>query len=436
MLQYLVSEWPGATRAQDKDGYTPLKHLIERYAFQEQAAMIAFLVDADPASCSVADKWQFTPFYKFCLTWCRGRSEEDLHEQELLATKLLKAYPDAVRQRSSMLEESPLHAICRIPSRSKNKTVLIELLLKAYKEGASVMSSLGCLPIHCAVTSGTSVEVLKLLLDAYPKALCRRANVRRNLLVEAASSDLAAADMLKYLLKRSPNLVYTASGATRRLPLHTAASTGSCTFEKFKLLYEAYPEAVMIFDGDEYLPIHHALLKLAHRIVDPLSEAAAKIRFLLKQRPETVNLQPPQRAHSSLTAYQFSQMYSLDDYTVRLLLQACPEADPERAKKLNYAARRQLMFLAFAARTKIPQILLKGSTYSAAHASSSSVDGDGDGRRRGERDVRDAVGDAGRRTTGVAMTESVTSANFVYYLRRVMNIGDDMELLRHIASFL
>jgi hypothetical protein len=83
------------------------------------------------------------------------------------------------------------------------------------------------------------------------------------------------------------------------------------------------------------------------------------------------------------------------------MLRACPEADPQKLREMNYAARRQLLFLAFAAITGAQQ---GASTVAAAGKSS----------RR--------VGRGG--------------AEFITHLRRLMYIGEDLGLLKHVASFL
>jgi hypothetical protein len=78
----------------------------------------------------------------------------------------------------------------------------------------------------------------------------------------------------------------------------------------------------------------------------------------------------------------------LPSYIKRLLLRACPEADPRRLRKLNYKARREAMFLAFSAVTRQQQ---KG---------------------KGK------------------------ASSFVWELRRLMRLDEDMSLFKHIVSFL
>ena len=47
--------------------------------------------------------------------------------------------------------------------------LLIESLLSAYKEGASIVDSSEYLPVHCAIEGENGVDVLEPLLNAFPE---------------------------------------------------------------------------------------------------------------------------------------------------------------------------------------------------------------------------------------------------------------------------
>ena len=459
MLRYLVSGWPGATRAQENEGYTPLHYLFERSAFPEQAAMVAYLVDADPAVCSMKTADGSTPLFNLCRSYdgtfgelhCNGTTmtagplsasssssfspatranPDDLTK---MVAKLLAACPESVLQRGGD-DELPLHGICLNGSLTIDRLSTIKLLLSAYKEGASVKNNLSCLPVHYAVETNAPVEVLEVLFEAYPEALNSEANVEQNLLKNAVSR--RSIDLLQCLIQRSPILARTPC-TDGKLPLHAAARYG--TRRWVKLLYEAYPDAVRMFTTNKgRLPLHFAL-KDRWSGSSSLNDRAGIIRFLLKQFPGAVNVLMPSQAaavlndnddgddggddggaahdQSSITAYQFAVGRGVDDdFIVRLLLQACPEADPQRARELNYAARRQLMFLAFVARTETAAMRAANDLSSASSTSSAA-------KKKGQQQAasRTSAGDDG---------------SFVHQLRRLMDIGEDMGLLKHVASFL
>jgi hypothetical protein len=247
------------------------------------------------------------------------------------------------------------------------------------------------------------MEAFEVLVDAYPKALHKEANVQRNLLTLSLHARGSPTALVKYLLQRSPSLVCIVD-SQGYLPLHEATRLGNLNC--LALIYTAYPEAIQMTCNDT-LPLHIAIDLPYYP-----STNMGIIRFLLKQYPGGVQAQSPPPATTAAaaddfhegveneeglgTVYELSGVLGVDDYIVRLLLQACPDADPERAKELNYEARKPLMFLAFAARTDTEAM----RSYAAQGSACVSSDG------------------------------------FIHQLRRLMNIGDDLGLLRHIASFL
>jgi ankyrin repeat protein len=351
-----------------------------------------------------------------------------------MLSKLLAACPGAVSQKTKT-GELPLHRLCRGCSfTTKAELNLLKTLLSTFKEGASVVDAVGNLPVHCAMISGKCpVEALEMLLDAYPEALnTREANVQRNLLT--LTSFASSIDTLKYLLQRCLGLARIAD-RNGQLPFHAAARHSNV--DGLKLLYDAYPDAIRMSTIFGELPLHIALLSYS-RFPDPLSADADTIRLLLKLCPNAVNLQRPYTAAEmaalavaddnaeehvwdgdgvALTAYEQTEIDHVDDYIVRLLLQACPDADPERAKELNYAARRQLMFLAFSARTEMQMKRVSPAVFV----------GGGEPQKVYEEDERMKPP-----TTVIG----ITGSDFVYQLRRLMNVGEEMGLLRHIASYL
>jgi ankyrin repeat protein len=417
MLDYLLAEWPGATKAQDKDGYTPLHRLITRSAFPEQAVMIERLIDADPLSCGLVTNNGYTTFHLFC-----GWATDSSYACEL-STKLLAAHPSAISLKASGRGDLPLHVLCRNWV-LKNKLPLIESLLTAYKEGVSTMNSFGELPVHIAAYRDP--EVTFRLIKAYPEALSRESNIRNNILAIVASTTTNDFDfLLEYLIQHNPELAGIADG-NGKFPLHEIAHSGF--LYRVTRVYAAYLEAVRMFTDKNFLPLHYAV---SYYDDDPLSENADVIRFLLRQCPEAANMrrlpdgvnpadvdaeeeeqqgsdedddefnQMDESEPMKLTPYKLSLRTTKCTYIHRIILRACPEADPEKLREINYAARRQLLFLSFAAITGAQQ---GASTVAAAGKSS----------RR--------VGRGG--------------AEFIHHLRRLMYIGEDLGLLKHVASFL
>jgi hypothetical protein len=305
---------------------------------------------------------------------------------------------------------------------------LIESLLSAYKDGASILDILSYLPVHCAIESEHGVDVTETLLNAYPQALSRGANFEKNLLSVACAASSSRIDVIEYLLQRCPELAQMPN-SDGKLPLHAASEWGSVN--QIERIYAAYPDAIKMFTNTGVLPLHYAL---ANEAVSS-SEQKNIARFLLRHHPEAANLRSEniddndgenvadddeyyfdENENMRITPYKLSRFVS-DPEMQRILLRSRPEADLQQYRKMNYEARRQLMFLAFAACTNpLPG---GGLPYS------DNLMGTGTW-------LREKI-TARQKAKGAVSTDS---GEFVYHLRRLMNIGKEMGLLKHIASFL
>ena len=85
---------------------------------------------------------------------------------------LLKAYPDAARERNRC-ELLPLHVACECPHGSMHPDV-VRMVLDAYPAAAAEKDSTGNLPLHLATKHGACVEVVGMLLKAHRDAARER----------------------------------------------------------------------------------------------------------------------------------------------------------------------------------------------------------------------------------------------------------------------
>ena len=243
----------------------------------------------------------------------------------------------------------------------------------------------------------------------------------------ACTSD-SIPEVVEFLLQRCPELARIPD-SDGKLPLHTACEWGS--INEIEPTYAAYPEAIKMFTNTGVLPLHYALANESSILSS--EQKLHSVRFLLRHYPEAANLRDEHFDDSDgpirdddeyyfdeyermrFTPYQMSRFVSGPEVQ-RILLRARPEADLQQYRKLNYEARRQLMFLAFAACT---------NPLSALSYSHSGVLGTETGHRE-KAAVR-------QKTRGAVAADA---GEFVYHLRRLMNFGKEMGLLKHIASFL
>ena len=100
-----------------------------------------------------------------------------------------------------------------------------------------------------------------------------------------------------------------------------------------------------------WLALHFFVASNSIRSASPLSEWADFFRLMLRWYPEAAGIE----AGSSWmkgTPYQLAVSRNLDPYYLRLLLRAAPDLNPPELRRLNYAERRMVIFLAFRAITK------------------------------------------------------------------------------------
>jgi len=87
------------------------------------------------------------------------------------------------------------------------------------------------------------------------------------------------------------------------------------------------------------------ITSLRDRTFDPLFDEAKCLRLLLKAYPQGAS----QLNNAGQTPYSILQYIKNSTYACCLLLMVAPSLDPALLRQVNYEARRQLLFLVFAA---------------------------------------------------------------------------------------
>lgn len=149
------------------------------------------------------------------------------------------------------MSDTTLHELCKgfgaLLSRSKTPQ---------FAEEAARVNDRGNLPLHAACSFQASQDVVDALLKAYPQGASLPNGVG-NLPLHQAAMWQAPPDTVELLLVHYPE------GASARnqygsLPLHMAASN-SATTEVVKLLVDAYPDALHLQNDDGMTPLDLAL---------------------------------------------------------------------------------------------------------------------------------------------------------------------------------
>jgi ankyrin repeat protein len=209
---------------------------------------------------------------------------------------LLRAYPSAIRMPDH--EGSlPLH------SAGQNKYLhIVKVIYDAFPEAIAMPDSEGGVPLHHACCFNSNLDVVKFMHDAYPDGI-RLAQSNGIMPIHLAASQNPSADVMRFILSNCP-------------------------------------ESAFAVDNHGWLPLHCLIEN------DPLDMTASRIeslRMLLRAHPRAV----VHKNMSGISALDHARLRRHRDYVVRLMLLACPEADPVELARLNWNSQRRLALLTF-----------------------------------------------------------------------------------------
>jgi ankyrin repeat protein len=168
---------------------------------------------------------------------------------------------------------------------------VLRLLIEAYPEGLSMRDGEGMTPLMMVLSMDEelpSTDLVALLLG-------RRTS--------GATIDWASNDLPLHNLSSSPlwmNPAMVPSSWTKQLPLHIAAEEFLAELPLVQLLFEAYPAAIQVQDANGRTPLHLALSSYRKIPVDPrimnmlFSDNVAQTRDRKGRRPLDVMLDNPQ----------------------------------------------------------------------------------------------------------------------------------------------
>jgi hypothetical protein len=247
---------------------------------------------------------------------------------------LLEVDSDPVRMIASN-GYTPLHIACEGDLIEPGHVVAT--LLARYKEAAAVAKTNGCLAVHDAAQYSTK-EVLEMVVEANMEGVKVVAGTCGTAMHQAAGDKNVA--NVEYLHSLSPALIAIKSSIGSS-PMHFAASLSN--FAMLRGVFACDPLAVRVANNEGFLALHHLMSRSNKLTFEPLSDEAKSLRFLLKAYPQGAS----HASNAGRTPY--SRCLPARAYARRLLLMAAPALDPAELHRVNYEARRQVLFLAFSA---------------------------------------------------------------------------------------
>lgn len=177
---------------------------------------------------------------------------------------ILNAYPKALTRWYEHIDKwnrfsLPLHAAA-----TDNPNVdVVRLLLEAYPEAVRRQHEyVGWLPIHGAAANSKSAAVIHLLVDAFPESIRACDACEEQLLPIHYAAQNSCEAVARAVLEADPTAIRVRCGFNRkRFPLELAADTFSYAADVFRLLLEAYPEALNESTDDVSMHILHEIAR-------------------------------------------------------------------------------------------------------------------------------------------------------------------------------
>ena len=230
----LLDAFPGAAKEpHPRTGRIPL---FEALATKTSRSLRAAILDTWPEAASTRDSSSLkTPLH---LAAAEGDTET--------ANALLKAFPEASRMPDSD-GQLPIHVAAT--------SAAAGLLLAEFPGGAKHADAEGKLPLHEAVRRGDDLELMRLLLGAFPDGASHAADGDLPLHCAAELRSNASAEIVRLLLERHPEAAEQPDRCGR-LPLHLSLSE-SAPIGTFEALLAAFPAAASTQEGASgNLPLH------------------------------------------------------------------------------------------------------------------------------------------------------------------------------------
>ena len=178
LVQYLLQQFPGATKQKDKSGRTPLQTAILKCNTESRLEVFKTILAADTSVVKSVDVDGNTVLHNILL------KIDDFNTVTELAITIIKLLIDidpTIVECCNFQGDLPLHWAC---DSSTCNIEVIDLLLTIYKDGAQVLTNNGLLPLHILTAQArlTFKVFIRLREGAYPAALSDGLAITLNIL--------------------------------------------------------------------------------------------------------------------------------------------------------------------------------------------------------------------------------------------------------------
>ena len=340
VVKYLVESNPDSLKAKDKYDRTPLSVACLNKNITTRT--VKLLLEAWPESIHQRSSSNALPIHKLC----EAHDMDDAVAIDILKL-LLEPHPNLVSQSGNFQGYLPLHKAA-----TNKSPAFCKLLVDAYPESVKVDGD-GRLPFHCACNNGRP-DTVEYLFGLYPE--CTNIRTDGFLPIHEAASDPGenTAEIVNFLLLQDPDCLSKSvvsdfnSDDEGSLPLHLVCSSrDDALWDKsnvMELLFDLYPEAILIRNEEEQLPIDVARKRLLwisnheidnkecyqQRVQDQISFLHTQMNYARKAQDQNALRAPDSNGmlplHNALYANSYFDANSAPLGSIKLLVKGNADA--------------------------------------------------------------------------------------------------------------
>ena len=324
IVQLLYNTLPGALRLRNEYNRLPIHYLCGNYDLDDTASIdiLQFMLNINHTLPREVDNFGYLPIHSAVK-----------YKSTAFCKILIDAHPESLRIESGD-GRLPIHDTCAYGNRDDTVDT-IQYMLELDTELINAENSYEWLPIHYAAQFGNA-KLIELLLKYEPDAASMEVLTRELVAwpLHLACNYNTNLSSIKVLYDAYPEAILASDGG-RRTPLDLARKEGNTIIVDFLETQLVYAQQsrnttfMTTIDDDGWLPLHRALKSNA-----PLGS----VKLLMRANPAALNVADQNGTYPLHIACEFSSV-NLIKYLVELAGDDLNKVDAKNNSLLHYACR-------------------------------------------------------------------------------------------------